>query len=183
MILGAVLAGGRSRRFGGDKAAAMIDGRAMIDHVVAALSPLVDRVVVCGRAHATLTGLADRPAPGLGPLGGISAALHHAAAHGFDRVLTLPCDTPTISATTLTALLRAERAAVVADCPVIGCWPAELAPALDALLAAGGDRSVRAWARRAGAVALPLPAPANVNYAGDLVDLHQPAEPPGPGHG
>ncbi|MBA3896663.1 MAG: NTP transferase domain-containing protein, partial [Sphingomonadaceae bacterium] len=64
MILGAVLAGGASRRFGSDKALAMRDGRPLIAHVVDALATQVDAVVVCGRDWGGLPSIADRPAPG-----------------------------------------------------------------------------------------------------------------------
>src|SRR5579872_4815856 len=97
-ILGAVLAGGRSSRFGSDKAAALIDGRPMLEWVIDALAPQVDDVIICGRASPGRISVAYRPRPDLGPLGGLNAALHHAAANGFDAVLSVPCDTPRLPA-------------------------------------------------------------------------------------
>lgn len=170
MILGAILAGGESRRFGSDKAQATLGGAALLDHVAGALAPWVDELVVCGRDWPGLRNVPDRPAPGLGPLGGLAAALHDAEARGFARVLTLPCDTPLVDPALIAALVAAGAPALVRDCPVIGIWPAALAPALDAHIA-GADRSMRGWARRAGATWLDLPAPANVNHAGDLARL------------
>ena len=40
--LGAILAGGGSRRFGSDKAAAWLDGRALIDHVAGRVADYLD---------------------------------------------------------------------------------------------------------------------------------------------
>src|SRR3546814_7027451 len=60
-LLGAVLAGGRSSRFGSDKALAMLDGRTLLDHAAAALGAHVETVVICGRHVPGMTGLADRP--------------------------------------------------------------------------------------------------------------------------
>lgn len=78
-LLGAILAGGAATRFGSDKGSgALIGGRALIDHVADALRPQVATLVVCGRHWPGLEGLADRPASGLGPLGGLCAALAHA---------------------------------------------------------------------------------------------------------
>ena len=170
MILGAILAGGESRRFGSDKAQATLAGTALLDLVVGALALQVDELVVCGRAWPGLRSLPDRPAPGLGPLAGLAAALHHAEACGFAQVLTLPCDTPLVDRGLIAALVTAGAPALVRDCPVIGIWPAALSPALDAHLE-GADRSMRGWARRAGAAWLDLPAPANVNHAEDLAQL------------
>ena len=85
--LGAVLAGGRSSRFGSDKALAMLDGRSLLDHAVAALRPHCDAVIVVGRGE-----IADWPRADMGPLGGIAGALIHAADQGFDQVLTASVD-------------------------------------------------------------------------------------------
>ena len=48
-VLGAILAGGRSSRFGSDKALALIDERPMLDHVSERLAVQCDGLVVIGR--------------------------------------------------------------------------------------------------------------------------------------
>jgi molybdopterin-guanine dinucleotide biosynthesis protein A len=168
-ILGAVLAGGRSSRFGSDKAAALIDGKPMLDWVVDALAPQVDDVIICGREFAGRLCVPDHPAPDLGPLGGLSAALRHAAANGFDAVLSTPCDTPRIPADLRVQLGEPGDGVVVQGLPVIGLWPARLHDALDDFLAEGGSRAIGAWAARAGARCVALrDLPANVNRPEDL---------------
>lgn len=166
-LLGAVLAGGQSRRFGSDKALAMLGGKALIEHAIAALSAQTDAVIVCGREWANW--VADRPEPHLGPLGGINAALHYAAERGFDAVLTAPCDAPLLPANLAERLAATGVPAFVEDMPVIGLWPAVLAASLDAHLAQSADRSVRGWARQVGARphALDKSIP-NVNSLADL---------------
>lgn len=170
-LLGAVLAGGRSRRFGSDKALAVLDGTRLIDRVIAGLRPQVDALVICGRAWPPLGSLPDQPAPGLGPLGGLCAALLHARDRGFAAVLAVPCDLPGLPAS-LAAALDGEAPAYIADCPVIGRWPATLAPMLATHLARSADRSMRSWARLAGAraVTLSIPLP-NINTPADLVRI------------
>jgi len=166
-LLGAVLAGGQSRRFGSDKALAILGGAPLIEHAIAALSAQTDAVIVCGREWGDW--VADRPAPGLGPLGGINAALHCAAERGFDAVLTLPCDTPLVPPDIAKQLAAAGPAAFLRDMPVIGLWPVALAPTLDAHLARSVDRSVRGWARSVEAVASALDKSIpNVNSLSDL---------------
>jgi molybdenum cofactor guanylyltransferase len=140
--LGAIIAGGGSRRFGGDKAAALIDGRALIDHVHDALLPQVDAVVVCGRDWPDMIAVADRPALNMGPLGGLCGALHYAAAHGYDAVLTAGCDVlpvPDLRA------LAGPGAAVVEGQRLFGYWPVGLATRLAAHLADQDDLSIRQW--------------------------------------
>lgn len=170
-VLGAVLAGGRSSRFGSDKAAALLDGRALIDHVAARLGPQVDALVVIGRPHPAHRSLPDRPASGLGPLGGLCAALRYALDEGYEAVATAGCDLPLLPCDSV-GRLAGEGPAVLADCPVVGWWPAALAPSLDAHLAEGGSRAVRRWADRVGAREVRLSEPlANVNTPADLVKL------------
>jgi len=167
-ILGAILAGGEARRFGSDKARTLLHGRALIDHVATALGPHVDAIVTCGRAYGDLAVLTDLPHEGLGPLGGIAAALDHADRHGFDRVLTLPCDTPLIEPALLEALRACDTPAIVAGCPVIGIWPARLAGQLIGRLSTEDDRSIMAWARSVGARRLDVAAPPNINRVTEL---------------
>lgn len=169
-LLGAVLAGGESRRFGSDKAAALLHGKPLIEHAIAALAAQTGAVIVCGREGGDWA--PDRPGPGLGPLGGINAAIHAAAARGYDAVLTCGCDVPVLPPGLASRLRDAGPAAFLADMPVIGLWPAALAGALDAHLGITQDRSVRCWARLAGAVAVTLDTvPPNVNTPQDLARL------------
>ena len=173
-ILGAIIAGGASSRFGSDKALAMLDGKPLIAHAAAALGPFVKTIVVCGRDWNGLPSLADRPRPGLGPLGGIAAALLHAEATGYTHVLTIGCDMPRVPAA-LIADLIARAPAYCADAPILGCWHADAAEMLAARLDGnvGGTKSaalsIRRWADAVGATALPAPAPLfNVNTPADL---------------
>jgi molybdopterin-guanine dinucleotide biosynthesis protein A len=143
--LGAVLAGGRSSRFGSDKALALLDGRQLIEHAVAALSPHVAQVAICGRNDPRWLCLADEPAPDMGPLGGLAAALSHARQGGFRGVLSTGCDIPVMPASLVTALVG-DGAAVVEGHHLIGYWPAHLADRLlEHLGQQSGNRSIRGW--------------------------------------
>lgn len=165
-VLGAILAGGESRRFGSDKAAALVDGVPMLDRIAAALAGQVATVVVCGGPRPGYVHVPDRPAPGLGPLGGLAGALHHARAGGYDAVLTVACDVPDLPPDLMARLSPAS--CYVEDCPVIGLWDAALADRLDTFLREGADRSLRAWARACGARSAGALALANINRPGDL---------------
>ncbi len=162
MILGAVLTGGRSSRFGSDKASAEWNGRTLAEHAAALIGQHVDTVVMVGPG-----GVPDLPRPGLGPLGGIAGALDHAAANGFDTVLTIACDMPRVPTALLWALLR-RAPACCSDAPVLGHWPATLGAQLSRWIE-GEDRSVRGWAQEIGALPIESPVPlGNVNTRADL---------------
>jgi molybdopterin-guanine dinucleotide biosynthesis protein A len=163
--LGAVLAGGRSSRFGSDKALAMLGGRTLLDHALAALRPHCDAVIVVGRGE-----VADWPRPDMGPLGGIAGALIHAADRGFDRVLTAPVDCVRLP-DDLRALLEPGPAFLETQ-PVIGLWPVTALNELRALLEDGSDHAVRFYARRIGARAVQSDfVPPNINSLADLERL------------
>ena len=165
MILGAVLVGGRSSRFGTDKARAEWNGRALADHAAALLGQHVDAVVLVGG-----DAVPDLPAPNLGPLGGIAGALDHAEHNGFESVLTIACDMPRVPTALIWALLR-RAPAYCSDAPVLGHWPVAVLPSLLEMMA-GEDRSVGGWARSVGALPIASPVPlANVNRPEDLLAL------------
>jgi len=156
-ILGAVLAGGASRRFGSDKALAPMGGTPMLDHVVKTLTPQVAEVVICGRSWANLRTLPDASADRIGPLAGLESALRYAAANRFDAVLTTPVDVVPLPHD-LIAHLAGPRPAVFEDQWLIGYWPAALHAPLARFLATG-NRRWRAWLDDAGADRIPEPHP------------------------
>ncbi|SEM43001.1 molybdenum cofactor guanylyltransferase [Sphingomonas gellani] len=166
-LLGAVLAGGRSSRFGSDKAIALWDGKRLLDRARGLLDPWCDDVVVVGRDG----GIADLPSPGLGPLGGIAAALDHGATRGFRCVLTISCDMPRVPKEVFEALLRRGPSYCV-EAPVLGHWPAALGAQLLSYLETGPSRSVKAWAQSIGALPIDAEVPiANINTPADLLAL------------
>jgi molybdopterin-guanine dinucleotide biosynthesis protein A len=165
--LGAILAGGQARRFGSDKAHALYLGARLIDRVAAALGAQCDAVVVCGREEPGFPCLPDWPGPGLGPLGGLAAALRNAEAGGSRQVLCAGVDVPDLPHD-LAAILAGEGAGVVESQPVVGLWPVEALPALEDFLA-GGGRALYRFADAVGARRVELPrALMNINRPEDL---------------
>ncbi|MGE8134273.1 molybdenum cofactor guanylyltransferase [Novosphingobium subterraneum] len=168
MILGAVLAGGRSTRFGSDKALAELGGRTLLARTVDALSAQCDAVVVVGRVEAPAPTLPDWPRADMGPLGGIAAALHHARDAGYDEVLTCSVDSIGL-ADDLAAQLHPAPAYCESQ-PVIGLWPVSASATLDALLTSDARHSMRAFAEAIGARAVRFfENPANINTPADLM--------------
>ncbi len=165
-ILGSILAGGASTRFGSDKAQAQFAGRQLIEHVIEGLVPQVETLVICGRDWPPYQRIDDLPAPGLGPLGGLCAALAHAQAHGFDAVLCVPCDTLGLPADLATRL--SPGPAVALGQRIIGLWPASLAPQLLARLASGGSRSLHGWVTACDAREIDCGSLHNINHPDDL---------------
>ena len=167
MILGCVLAGGLSSRFGSDKALAEIAGHTLLALAIDSMSGWCDHVIVVGREAAPAPCLPDWPKPGMGPLAGIAAALHFARDEGYEAVLTCGVDSAGLP-DDLPALLGLAPA-YLADQPVIGIWPAAASSTLDRILSAQGRHSMMQFAESIGARAVKLAQkPANINTPADL---------------
>lgn len=153
-VTGAVLAGGRSRRFGGDKLAARLDGRPLLDHAVAAVAALADEVLVVGRdawspadAHPAMRpdqrirAVADRD-PGGGPAAGLRTALEVARE---PIVLVVAGDMPRVAPAVLELLVRTLVAGDpgVVDAVVLG-YRGRLQPLPAALRVGAGTIAAQA---------------------------------------
>lgn len=126
-----------------------------------------DALVLCGRDEEGFVCLPDKPEAGLGPLGGLNAALHYAKSEGFDAVLSSGCDIPNLPHD-LVAHLLGEGPAIVEKQPVVGLWPSALAGPLDSFIDDGG-RALYRFAELVNARRIVIKPPLmNVNRPGDL---------------
>ena len=170
MILGLVLAGGQSSRFGSDKALAEIDGHSLLALAADRLSGWCDQVVIAGREAGPAPCLPDWPRPGMGPLGGIAAALRLAQDEGYDAVLCCGVDSPGLP-DDLPDLLAPAPACLAAQ-PVVGLWPVSAVPVLEAILTSEGRHSMRQFAEAIGARTVVIDqVPHNINTPEDLAAL------------
>lgn len=103
---GYVLVGGRSSRFGADKALLDWHGRPLALYVAREVQQAAGVVTLVGAperyAHLGLAVIPD-PVSGYGPLAGLQAALEHTAA---DWNLVVACDMPNLTAPFLRTLLE-----------------------------------------------------------------------------
>ncbi len=167
MILGVVLAGGQSTRFGSDKALAELGGHTLLARAVDTLSGWCEHVIVAGRETAPAPTIPDWPNAGMGPLAGIAAGLHHARDEGYETVLTCGVDSVNLPENLLELLSPAP--AYLESQPVIGHWPAGAVDAIETLLLSEGKHSMLAFAEVLGATAVKIAAkPANINTPADL---------------
>jgi len=103
-----ITAGGLSSRMGIDKAWLEIDGRPMIEHVIAAISPLTNRVaIIANRPEYESLGypVFRDTEIGVGPLEAIRTALSNAST---PRVVLVACDLPFVTTDLFKFLLEAS---------------------------------------------------------------------------
>lgn len=150
-----VLAGGRAARFDGDKLAAELEGRSVLELAIDAVRDVADEVLVVGRSGSSIGAryLADER-PFEGPLGGLATGLH--AARG-DVALVVGGDMPRLLPGVLRLLLARLDAPGAATAAALeeGTSPRPLPLALRrdvaaevaAACLAAGERSLRGFMR------------------------------------
>jgi molybdenum cofactor guanylyltransferase len=106
-ITGVILAGGKSRRMGTDKALLSVGREAMIERAAAELDKVCAEVLISGCGEETGRRLGLKVVPdlikGMGPLSGIHAALLAAQS---EKCLVVPCDMPFLSAELAEVMIR-----------------------------------------------------------------------------
>jgi len=156
-LLGAVLAGGRSRRFGCDKAMELVAGVPMLHRAVHVLTAVAQEVVVisCNETEVP-QGIRVLPdvRPGLGPMGGLHTALLEAEACNSHAVLLLACDLPLVSERVIAAIATQAEASIASlaessSAPFAG---ASLTPAAERPIAPLGEGSLAVAPTRDGGV-------------------------------
>ncbi len=105
-----ILAGGKSKRMGGlDKGLQPYGGKRLIEHVIEAISPQVDDIVISANRN-----LGDYSALGFpvitdmnnhfdGPLAGIASTIPHCK---HEWILVTPCDMPVLPATLVSRMTK-----------------------------------------------------------------------------
>ena len=148
-FLGAILAGGASRRFGAPKALAEVGGRRIVERVRDALLEAGAEVVVIANDASLFADLgverrADDVA-GVGPLAGIVAAVRWAAERGGAGALCVACDIPFLPAALLRRIAEGARPTIVVPEsrgrrgvePLCAWYPAECLAAVERMIAEG----------------------------------------------
>ena len=97
-ITGVILAGGRSKRFGSNKALAMVDGKPLVQNIADQMSSMFVQCLLVTNSpqEYAFLGLAmtGDQYRGMGPLAGIHAALQHISTA---RAFVVACDMPNVS--------------------------------------------------------------------------------------
>jgi len=190
-VIGIVLAGGRSARFGSDKLAEELDGRPLLDYAIDAVLAVAPEVIVVAAPGAELPisqDIADRVRVAYdaesfgGPLVGLAVAL---ALVTTQTALVVGGDMPSLVPAVLHRLastVEPPRAAVVLEVPG-RVQPLPMAIDVGAARAAAdrvlerGGRSLRALLAELGASTIPAPVWLALDPAGvTIVDIDRPSD-------
>jgi molybdopterin-guanine dinucleotide biosynthesis protein A len=189
-LRGVVVAGGRSTRFGRDKAALIVAGQSLLERAVATLSTVVSEVRIAVRADQMSDSLRRRFTPladiaeDIGPAAGILAAHRWCPDAAW---LVLACDMPRVTPDMLALLVSHRDATGPATAfrtpadgmpePLCAIYePATLAR-FRRQVETGGNPSPRSWLVAEQAVLLDAPgadALKSINTPDDLARLSRP---------
>jgi molybdopterin-guanine dinucleotide biosynthesis protein A len=151
-VTGLVLAGGRSVRFRGEKAVALLEGRPLLEWAAERLLKVCAAVAINVRpgteaeAVATARGfraLHDEAGDAAGPLAGVKAGLIWAEEQGARALAVSPCDAPLLPDDLYARLIAAaEGGAAMAETrdglePLCALWPVTALPAVRDALTGG----------------------------------------------
>jgi len=174
-----ILAGGRSTRFGTDKARAAIGGTMLILRVARAVRPIASQVIAVAdrpRKYADLglPTIADR-IPHLGPMGGLLAAVRHSRS---PWLMLVSCDLVSVNPQWVLRMLNARYSGAQAVAFRDGGWqpmPGLYHKSLGGLISrhiAAGELAMWKLLEHCRSVALPVPADwpavAQINTREDL---------------
>jgi molybdopterin-guanine dinucleotide biosynthesis protein A len=185
-VVGLVLAGGRSVRFGGEKAVAKIEGRTLLEWAAERLRTVCGSVAINVRkgteaeAVAQAQGLPtlyDEAGDALGPLAGVKVGLIWAGERGARLFAVSPCDAPLLPNDLYMRLLEQSRGGpAMAETrdgrqPLCAIWPVTSLPDVREALRAGAHPPTGPMRERIGARKVLFDGPeafANVNTREDL---------------
>lgn len=188
-VVGLVLAGGRSVRFGGEKAVAKLEGRTLLEWAAERLRTVCADVAISVRkgteaeAFALARGmptLYDEAGDALGPLAGVKAGLVWAEEQGARTLAVSPCDVPLLPDDLYVRLLEsAGGGAAMAETsegrqPLCALWPVEALAEVREALAGGAHPPTWQMLERLGARKVLFDRPeafANINTRDDLAAI------------
>ena len=188
-VVGLVLAGGRSVRFGGEKAVALLEGRTLLAWAAERLRTVCRDVAINVRPETEAEAVAqeqgfatldDEPGDASGPLAGVKVGLIWAEEQGATTLAVSPCDAPLLPEDLYVRLLAgADGGAAMAETsegrqPLCALWPVTALPAVRAALADGAHPPTWQMLERVGAHKVlfdDTQAFANINTRDDLVAI------------
>ena len=146
-----VLAGGRSRRMGADKATLATDGQTLTARIIERLGPVAGEIIVAAGDNLLEPGagrIIQDQFPGAGPLAGIHAGLRAAT---FENAWVVACDYPDVNPAIGLLLLQAVSG-FDAAVPLIAGRPQGVCAVYNVRLASRIERLIASGRRSVGAL-------------------------------
>ncbi len=162
-ILGVILAGGKSKRFGEDKSKVMLDGKTLLEHTLYKIKSKFKTIVIVSnnvnlKNHIIIKDCIDGQ---LGPLVGVLSAMKWIKEnnHSFKWIATFPCDTPFFSNSLIDKFIESTKLndsllyfakSEKKRHNIFGLWSLKLIETLENDIKKNNHRKVEKWANTIG---------------------------------
>ncbi len=162
-ILGVVLAGGKSKRFGQDKSNVKLDGRSLLEHTLNKIKPKLKTILIVSnnqtlKEYATIKDCIDGH---LGPLVGVLSAMKWIKKnnYSFNWIVTFPCDTPFFDNSLIDKFIESSKSndsslyfakSEKKRHNIFGLWSLKLIEILEEDILKNNYRKVEKWANKIG---------------------------------
>ena len=162
-ILGVILAGGKSKRFGEDKRKVKLNGKTLLEHTLDKIKSKFNTIIIVSnnkiiKDYITIKDCIDGQ---FGPLVGVLSAMKWIKKnnHSYNWIITFPCDTPFFN---ISIIDKFNKAAKLNDSllyfaksdnkrhNIFGLWSLKLIEILDKDIIENNHRKVEKWANKIG---------------------------------
>ena len=162
-ILGVILAGGKSKRFGEDKSKVNLDGKTLLEHTLNKIKSKFKTIVIISNSinlknHIIIEDCIDGQ---LGPLVGVLSAMKWVKKnnYSFKWIATFPCDTPFFDNSLIDKFIESSKSndsllyfakSEKKRHNIFGLWSIKLIETLENDITKNNHRKVEKWANKIG---------------------------------
>tara|TARA_B100000700_G_C14586450_1_gene642648 strand:- start:57 stop:668 length:612 start_codon:yes stop_codon:yes gene_type:complete len=162
-ILGVILAGGKSNRFGEDKSKVKLNDKTLLEHTFNKIKSKFDKIVIVSNSksqnnYITITDCIDGQ---LGPLVGVLSAMKWIKKNNYSYkwIATFPCDTPFFDISLVDKFVEASKKndsmlyfakSEEKRHNIFGLWSLKLLENLETDIIKNNHRKVEKWANKIG---------------------------------
>ena len=162
-ILGVVLSGGKSKRFGQDKSKVFLGDRTLLEHTLVKVKSKFNEVIIVSNENKinNFLSIKDCIDGNLGPLVGVLSAMKWIKNNNnsFEWIVTFPCDTPFFNTSIIDNFIMASKKkdsllyfiqSKEKRHNIFGLWSMKLIDILEKDIVKNNYRKVEEWANKIG---------------------------------
>ena len=169
-ILGVVLAGGKSKRFGEDKSTIKLNDKTLIEHTLDKIKSKLNKIIIVSndkvlKNYITINDCIDGQ---LGPLVGVLSAMKWIKDnnYSYNWIITFPCDTPFFNISIIDKFVEVSKLndsllyfakSEEKRHNIFGLWSLKLIETLEMDIVKINHRKVEKWADKIGVKTINIP--------------------------
>ena len=190
-ILGVILAGGKSKRFGEDKSKVKLNGKILLEHTLDKIKFKFNKIIIVSNNKITKNYITidDCLEGQLGPLVGVLSAMKWIKKnnYSYNWIITFPCDTPFFNISIIDKFIDASKLndsllyfvkSEKKRHNIFGLWSLKLIETLEKDIIKNNYRKVEKWANKVGVKTIKISYREidpffNINTKEDLVEAEK----------